>query len=57
MRWRFSYRDRVTGTERVGSVTVDHASEVEAKIAAVYGAVLDGDRGVWGLAPDPERPE
>jgi hypothetical protein len=57
MRWRFRYTDRHDRGERTGHVEAAGMAQATRAIAAVFVTVIDWDRGIWDLAPDPERPD
>ena len=51
--WRFRYQNKLTGELKNGMVTLEPYRKPDSKIAAVYGDIMDWERGVDELKSEP----
>ena len=51
--WRFRYKNKLTGEIKNGMVSLETHRKPDSKIAAVYGDIMDWERGVDELKSEP----
>jgi len=51
--WRFRYKNKLTGEIKNGMVSLESHRKPDSKIAAVYGDIMDWERGVDELKSEP----
>jgi hypothetical protein len=55
VRWRFRYKNKLTGEMKTGSVTLEKGRRPDSKIAAIYGDIMDWEEAVTELKIEPSN--